>query len=188
MANRPRRRRLSAGRQARGADDRLLTALYTDHGAAVRRFVAGHVVDVQQREDVVQETFARAWKNIDQIDATQGNPRSFLFTVAHNVIVDQWRRRSRRSEVLVDTDTDLGTAITPPSPDAVNKSLERIVIGESLQRLSPEHREVVKALYFDDLTLAEAAERLNVAVGTVKSRSYYAVRALRSVFDEMGLL
>ncbi|MBP2454799.1 RNA polymerase sigma-70 factor (ECF subfamily) [Mycolicibacterium lutetiense] len=158
-----------------------MTTLYTVHGDAVRRFVAGHVVDVQHREDVVQETFARAWKNIDQID-TDGNPRSFLFTVARNVIVDQWRRRSRRGEVLVDTD------MAVPSADAVNKSLERIVIGESLQRLSPEHRDVVKALYFDDLTLAEAADRLNVAVGTVKSRSYYAVRALRAVFDEMGLL
>lgn len=159
-----------------------MTTLYTVHGEAVRRFVAGHVVDVQHREDVVQETFVRAWKNIDHIDADGGNPRSFLFTIARNVIVDQWRRRSRRGEVLVETD------ITLPSADAVNKSLERIVIGESLKRLSPEHREVVKALYFDDLTLAEAADRLNVAVGTVKSRSYYAVRALRAVFDEMGLL
>ncbi|MEV0669208.1 sigma-70 family RNA polymerase sigma factor [Mycobacterium sp. NPDC050441] len=182
MPNRPRRRRSSAAQLGRAADDRLLTMLYAVHGEAVRRFVAGHVVDVQHREDVVQETFARAWKNIDQIDADEGNPRSFLFTVARNVIVDQWRRRSRRGEVLVDTDIAL------PSADAVNKSLERIVIGESLQRLSPEHREVVKALYFDDLTLAEAADRLNVAVGTVKSRSYYAVRALRAVFDEMGLL
>jgi RNA polymerase sigma-70 factor (ECF subfamily) len=57
-----------------------------------------------------------------------------------------------------------------------------------LRRLSPDHREVIKALYFDDLTVAEAADRLNVALGTVKSRSYYAVRALRAVFDEMGLL
>ncbi|MDH6196011.1 RNA polymerase sigma-70 factor (ECF subfamily) [Mycobacterium frederiksbergense] len=163
-----------------------MTMLYTFHGDAVRRFIAGHVVDVQHREDIVQETFARAWKNIDQIDTTDGNPRSFLFTIARNVVVDQWRRRSRRGEVLVDTDIDIDTAL--PGADDVNKSLERIVIGESLQRLSPEHREVVRALYFDDLTLAQAADRLNIAVGTVKSRSYYAVRALRAVFDEMGLL
>jgi len=47
---------------------------------------------------------------------------------------------------------------------------------------------VIKALYFDDLSVTEAAARLHVAVGTVKSRSYYAVRALRAAFDEMGLL
>nr|WP_255502934.1 sigma factor-like helix-turn-helix DNA-binding protein [Mycolicibacterium sp. CH28] len=76
----------------------------------------------------------------------------------------------------------------PSRRSTVNKSLERILIGESLRRLSPDHRQVITALYLDDLTVAEAAERLDIAVGTVKSRSYYALRALRAVFDEMGLL
>src|SRR5437868_7100769 len=76
-SNRPRRRRASAEQLDRTADDRLLTMLYTVHGGAVRRFVSGHVVDVQHREDVVQETFVRAWKSIDQIDTTDGNPRSY---------------------------------------------------------------------------------------------------------------
>lgn len=156
--------------------------LYSAHADPVRRFVGGHVADAQARDDIVQETFVRAWRNIDRIDVENGNPRSFLFTTAHNLMVDQWRSQSRRREVLVDTE------MTVPTTDAVNKSLERILIGESLRRLSPDHREVIKALYFDDLTVAEAADRLNVAVGTVKSRSYYAVRALRAVFDEMGLL
>lgn len=156
--------------------------LYSAHADPVRRFVGGHVADAQARDDIVQETFVRAWRNIDRIDVENGNPRSFLFTTAHNLMVDQWRSQSRRREVLVDTE------MTVPTTDAVNKSLERILIGESLRRLSPDHREVIKALYFDDLTVAEAADRLNVAAGTVKSRSYYAVRALRAVFDEMGLL
>lgn len=155
--------------------------LYTAHAAAVRRFVAGHV-DAHHCEDVVQDTFIRAWKNIDRIDTVNGNPRSFLLTTAHNVMVDHWRARPRRSEVLVDTD------VVVPSADTINKSLERLLIGESLQRLSAEHRAVIKALYFDDLTLAETESRLDIAVGTVKSRSYYAVRALRVIFDEMGLL
>ncbi len=176
------RRRPSTEPADRGLDDQLLTILYSAHADPVRRFVGGHVADAQARDDIVQETFVRAWRNIDRIDVENGNPRSFLFTTAHNLMVDQWRSQSRHREVLVDTE------MTVPTTDAVNKSLERILIGESLRRLSPDHREVIKALYFDDLTVAEAADRLNVAVGTVKSRSYYAVRALRAVFDEMGLL
>lgn len=176
------RRRPSTEPADRGLDDQLLTILYSAHADPVRRFVGGHVADAQARDDIVQETFVRAWRNIDRIDVENGNPRSFLFTTAHNLMVDQWRSQSRHREVLVDTE------MTVPTTDAVNKSLERILIGESLRRLSPDHREVIKALYFDDLTVAEAADRLNVALGTVKSRSYYAVRALRAVFDEMGLL
>jgi RNA polymerase sigma-70 factor (ECF subfamily) len=156
--------------------------LYSAHADAVRRFVAGYVADSQHREDIVQETFVRAWKNIDRIDIDRGNPRSFLFSIAHNAVVDQWRARSRRPEVLTDDDATIATA------DGVDASLERILLAESMRRLSTEHREVIKALYFDDMTLAGAADRLGVPVGTIKSRSYHAVRALRVVFDEMGLL
>jgi RNA polymerase sigma-70 factor (ECF subfamily) len=156
--------------------------LYSAHADAVRRFVAGYVADSQTRDDIVQETFVRAWKNIDRIDIERGNPRSFLFSIAHNAVVDQWRARSRRPEVLTDEDAITTTA------DGVDAALERILLAESMRRLSTEHREVIKALYFDDMTLAGAADRLGVPVGTIKSRSYHAVRALRVVFDEMGLL
>ena len=82
--------------------------------------------------------------------------------------------------------TDRDTAIA--TDDGVDASLQRILLAESMRRLSADHRAVIKALYFDDMTLAQAADRLGVAVGTIKSRSYHAVRALRAVFDEMGLL
>lgn len=177
-----RSRRRPAVTSGRDADGRVLTTLYLTHADAVRRFVAGYVVDPHHREDVVQETFTRAWRNVDRIDTASGNPRSFLFAIAHNAVVDQWRAKSRRPEVLTDNDAVVVT------DDGVDKSLERILLAESMHRLSTDHREVIKALYFDDLTLAQAADRLNVAVGTVKSRSYHAVRALRAVFDEMGLL
>jgi RNA polymerase sigma-70 factor (ECF subfamily) len=84
--------------------------------------------------------------------------------------------------VLTDDDATVTTS------DGVDEALERILLAESMRRLSTEHREVIQALYFDDMTLAGAADRLGVPVGTVKSRSYHAVRALRVVFDEMGLL
>lgn len=175
-------RRRSTVAPDRGSDGQRLTMLYSAHADAVRRFVAGYVTDSQHREDIVQETFVRAWKNIDRIDVERGNPRSFLFSIAHNALVDQWRARSRRPEVLTDDDATVATE------DGVDASLERILLAESMRRLSTEHREVIKALYFDDMTIAAAADRLGVAVGTIKSRSYHAVRALRLVFDEMGLL
>ncbi|MGV0743362.1 sigma-70 family RNA polymerase sigma factor [Mycolicibacterium sp. XJ870] len=178
--SRPRRWRAVGPR--RGSNGQVLTTLYAAHVDAVRRFVAGYVADSQHREDIVQETFVRAWKNIDRIDTEHGNPRSFLFSIAHNALVDQWRAKSRRPEVLTDRD------VTVAADDGVDKSLERILLTESVRRLSADHQEVIKALYFDDMTLAAAADRLGVAVGTVKSRSYHAVRALRAVFDEMGLL
>lgn len=171
-----------AGPAADDPERRLLTGLYLAHAAAVRRFVAPYLSDAHRVDDVVQETFLRAWRHIDHIDPER-NPRAFLFTTARRVLVDQWRAQGRRPEALP------GGELTPePAEDGVAKTLETILINESLRKLSHEHREVINALYFDELTVAEAADRFGVAVGTIKSRSYYAVRALRSAFDEMGLL
>ena len=65
-------RRGPAVAAGRAADGRVLTTLYLAHGDAVRRFVAGYVVDPQHREDIVQETFTRAWRNVDKIDTAGG--------------------------------------------------------------------------------------------------------------------
>jgi len=133
---------------------------------------------------VVQETFLRAWRNISRVRLIDGNPRSYLFTTARNILTDEWRTRSRRPE-LVNDDRRLANV---PTEDTVNATLEALTINEALTRLSVDHRNVIQALYYDGLTVPEAARRLGVAQGTVKSRGYYAVRALRTTFDEMGLL
>lgn len=171
------------GHDPQDLEQRALTQLYAAHSAAVRTFVEPYLSDSQRVDDVVQETFLRAWRQIRRIDP-DGNPRSFLFAIARNILIDQWRAQNRRAELLVGDDT----ANALPADDQVAQTLDTILINESIHRLSPQHREVIKALYFDDLTILEAADRLDVAVGTIKSRSYYAVRALRVVFDEMGLL
>lgn len=159
-----------------------LTALYSAHGPAVLGFVHRYVDDPQHAEDVVQETFLRAWRNVEHIDDSR-NPRSYLFTVARNVLTDRWRHSERRPRLVTD-DRALHAA---PSADAVDAALEEWLVTDALSRLSPEHRAVVQALFYDGLSVAEAAAVLEIAEGTVKSRSVYAVRALRVAFQEMGV-
>jgi RNA polymerase sigma-70 factor, ECF subfamily len=62
-----------------------------------------------------------------------------------------------------------------------------LLVAEALRRLSAEHRTVVEQLYFLGRPVAEVGRLLGIAEGTVKSRAYYAVRALRSVFEELGV-
>ena len=66
--------------------------------------------------------------------------------------------------------------------------MEGWLVRAALDRLSAEHRQVVESVYYDGRTVADTARRLSVPEGTVKSRAYYAVRALRAVFEEMGVL
>lgn len=166
------------------ADQRLMTALYAEHADALFSFVRRYVADRQRAEDVVQETLLRAWRHLDRLDVHSGNPRSYLFTVARNVLTDQWRSEQRRPRLVSD---DQAVAAVPDDGD-IDAAVEGWVVAEALRRLTAEHRQVVQALYYEGRTVADTANRLGIPVGTVKSRCYYAVRALRAAFQEMGVL
>ena len=69
----------------------------------------------------------------------------------------------------------------------MDELLNRVLMEEALRRLSNEHRDVLVVLHYRRFTVAEAAIELNIPQGTVKSRAFYAVRALRTILDEMGV-
>jgi RNA polymerase sigma-70 factor (ECF subfamily) len=165
------------------ADERLLRALYDEYAGMLHAFVRRFSVDPDRAEDVVQETLLRAWRNLDAIDPGRGEPRSYLFSVARNIVIDQWRAQQRRPRLVSDEDAVQAAAIT----DNVDRMLDGWLVSEALQRLSLQHRAVIVQLYFRGRTVAEAADELGVPAGTVKSRAYYAVRSLRMVLEEMGV-
>ena len=71
--------------------------------------------------------------------------------------------------------------------DEFDRLLLRVVMEEALARISTDHRNIILALHYQRLTAAEAAQSLGIPLGTVKSRAFYAAKALRSVLDEMGV-
>jgi RNA polymerase sigma-70 factor, ECF subfamily len=161
-------------------DSRLLRRLHDEHAGVLYAFVHRYTDDRQLAEDVVQETLLRAWQRLDRLDVD--DPRSYLFTVARNVLTDTWRAKQRRPIEIAEDHTP-----ALPAADQVDRTLDALLVAEALRRLSSDHRAVVEHLYFHGRPVAEAARLLGVAEGTVKSRAYYAVRALRSIFDELGV-
>lgn len=165
-------------------DEELMTALYTEHYGILLSFVSRYERDRHRAEDIVQETLLRAWRNIDRINSEQSSVRSYLFTIARNLLTNAWRDEQRRPRLVSDE-----TAIAAvPSDDDMESVVDGWVVTAAMDRLSHEHRVVVDALYYQGRTVAETAQLIGVPPGTVKSRAYYAVRALRSAFEEMGAL
>ena len=160
-------------------DEDAVESLYREHGTALRRFVLSASRDPQLAEDVVQETVLRVWQQAPDIN---GSIRSYLYRTARNIMIDNYRRAQRRPETLESGLTDHGGAM-----EKVDELLIRVLIEEALLRLSKEHRDVLVALHYRRFTVNEAAVQLNIPSGTVKSRAYYAVRALRTILDEMGV-
>lgn len=145
------------------------------------RLVGG---DIGRAEDVVQESFVRAWRQIDRLTPEYGSVSSWLRRVAYNVAMDGHRmRRVRPAEVeLLHHDVPL----RQDGPDGTEHVLAGMVVHDMLKSIWPEHRAVLEEVYLKDQTAAEAAEALGIPVGTVKSRMYYALRTLRNQAQESG--
>ncbi|WP_120519541.1 sigma-70 family RNA polymerase sigma factor [Arthrobacter celericrescens] len=160
-------------------DEDVVAAIYRDHGTALRRFVLSCTSDENLADDVVQETVLRVWQHAPQIT---GSLRSYLFRTARNVIIDNYRKARRRP-----AETGPDALELAESSERVDELLNRVLMEEALLRLSQGHREVLVALHYQRFTVNEAALQLNIPAGTVKSRAFYAVRALRTILDEMGV-
>lgn len=165
------------------AAEAQLRKLYDDHARSLfgyaMRLTNG---DRGRSEDVVQETLIRAWRHRESLDAGRGPVRPWLFTVAHHVAVDAHRARSARPPEVGDV-----MLAALPAGDEMDKSLDRLVIGDALASLSDEHRAVIVETYYRGRSVSEAAASLAVPPGTVKSRTFYALRALKLALAERGV-
>ncbi len=161
----------------------LMRQLHDEHAAALWGYCLRLVGnDRALAEDVAQETMLRAWRHFAELDGRRGSVRAWLFTVARNIVIDEWRSRRHQRELAV---ADV------PEPRAADDRTDQLllswVMAEAVTGLSREHREVLFECYFRGATVAEAAHRIGVPEGTVKSRTHYALRALRLALEELGV-
>lgn len=141
--------------------------------------------DRSMAEDVVQETWVRAWRHLGQLTEHKGSVRGWLTRVAHNIAMDHHRARRARPAEVAWSDLDTSRAAAPDNP--AHEVEERVLIEKLLERLSEQHRRTIVEVYFADHTAGVAATALGVPVGTVKSRVFHALRTMRSEAQAMGL-
>jgi RNA polymerase sigma-70 factor (ECF subfamily) len=165
------------------ADDELIRALWDEHAASLLsyalRLTGG---DRGRAEDVVQETLLRAWRNPPRVDPERPSLRPWLLTVAHHVAIDEHRARQARPHE-VGEDALVALAVD----DDIDRTLETWLVAEALMSLTPAHREVLVETYYRGRSVAEAASVLRIPPGTVKSRTFYALRSLRVALEERGV-
>ena len=152
--------------------------LMAQHTDALLGYVLRWTHNRQLAEDVVQETFVRAWRHRERLVESRGSVRGWLLRVAHNIAVDQYRaRQSRPTEEVLEADTD-GECLS--SSREQQRVLDRMLVRQLLAAAGPTLRLTLVEVYLRDQTIAEAAARLSVPVGTVKSRLHYGLRGLRA--------
>jgi RNA polymerase sigma-70 factor (ECF subfamily) len=129
-------------------------------------------------EELVQETFVRLWRSAAQFDPARGSAETFVFTIARRIAADLWRRRSSRP---IEPEPDAGR-VDPPN--GVDTLVVELTVREALDTLPEAQRQVLELAYQHGLSQAEIAERIGAPLGTVKTRTYHALRAMKSALEE----
>ncbi|EMF53269.1 RNA polymerase [Streptomyces bottropensis ATCC 25435] len=138
--------------------------------------------DWHEAEDILQETAARAWKHARFLGTRGEHIRPWLFTVARNLVIDHHRaRRIRPLELMPVEDLDA-------SWDSTESTITSHVVLKALQELNEQQRTIIRLMYYLECSVAQTAEHLGIPPGTVKSRAFYAVRALRKGLQKQGVL
>jgi RNA polymerase sigma-70 factor, ECF subfamily len=160
-----------------------LRALYRTYAGELLGFALNALGERGAAEEIVQEVFTRAWRHAERYDPARGSVRTWLYQIARHAIIDARRRAAVRP----------GLALHEPvaEEESHGPSIEQAMLGwqvaAALERLTPEHRQMVRLAHFQGLTMREIAERTHLPLGTVKSRTWYALRSLRLVLEEMGV-
>jgi RNA polymerase sigma-70 factor (ECF subfamily) len=137
--------------------------------------------DRSSAEEVVQEVFLKVWRSSHTFDPSRGSFSTWLYRVTRNVALDLYRKRTSRIRPVPDGDSQIASARdSSASPEAiVDDSWLSWRISRALEGLDAAHREVIELAYFQGLSQREISERTDVPLGTVKTRTYSAMKRLR---------
>lgn len=152
-------------------DDAAIREVYRRYGGAVFGIAMKILRDRGHAEEAAQQTFVKAWQAAERVDPDR-DIGPWLYTIARRVAIDVYRRERRHAAVEID---DREIAVLPPS---IEGAWEEWQVRLAVDQLPPHERNVLKHLYFLGYTQEETAARLEMPVGTVKSRSYRAHRRL----------
>jgi RNA polymerase sigma-70 factor, ECF subfamily len=164
--------------------DTAIRQLYARHAQALHRYVERFCPDGASADDIVQETFIRAWRHLPQLISGDYPVRPWLFRVARNLLIDADRAaRSRPITVRVQATAEEGRDDT-----GLGRVLDQQVVADALHQLSPAHRAVLVETFYQGHTLAKAARQLGIPDGTARSRLHYALQALRRQLEDREVI
>jgi RNA polymerase sigma-70 factor (ECF subfamily) len=146
-----------------------------DHGPAMYRIAYRMVGDRHEAEDVVQDAFRSAWKSRRSFEAGRGE-RAWLVAILRRRIVDYWRRSSTLSVVAAENTFEVGVNADDPLANDYSDEMQH-----ALGRLPPELKETLLLVVVAELTHQEAADLLQIPLGTVLSRVSRSRARLREV-------
>jgi len=169
-------------RIAQGDVQEPLVEFHRRYGQRLYRFGYQYLRDEGLADELVQETFVRLWRTAGRFDAGKASVGTYLFVLARSAAADLYKRPSSRPLV---SDADIPELAIP---DSVDQIIDSLVVREALDSLPSAQAEVIRLTLEEGLTQTQVAQRLNLPLGTVKTRTFFGMRALRAVLIKRGVV
>ena len=156
--------------------------LYDAYGAALFGVVLRIVQQRELAEQVLQDTFVKAWRNGVSYDTSKGRLFTWLLNIARNTAIDTTRTAHFQNSRKTDS---LDALVYSPGGQSINP--DQIGVRDEVSRLDEKYRTLIELIYFKGYTQEEVAEETGIPLGTVKTRLRYAMNELRDIFGVKGL-
>jgi RNA polymerase sigma-70 factor (ECF subfamily) len=175
-------------------DRTALVPLYDQYSGPVFALALRIIADRVAAEDLLQEVFVRVWQRADTYQVGRGRPLTWVLGIAHNLAIDEVRRRGRRPQVSEEREADKVDDLLAglPSPEAGPEEQawehqRRQQIGTALLQLPPAQRVIIELAYFEGYTQSQMAEHLGEPLGTIKTRLRLGIQKLRELLHGQEL-
>ncbi|GAB4489375.1 MAG: sigma-70 family RNA polymerase sigma factor [Raineya sp.] len=167
--------------QLQQKDSKAFAYLYDHYAPSLYGVICRIVASEEVAQDILQDVFLKIWGNISQYSSSKGRLFTWLLNIARNTAIDKLRSKDFRNEKQSDS---LANKQVQNKIDDTPKANEFIGLADVMNKLREEHRCIIDMMYFEGYTQAEIAEKMNIPLGTVKTRARAALEHLRSLLKE----
>ena len=163
-------------------DPSAIKKLYKMYAPALNGIIKRIIKYDEVAEDVLQDTFVKIWKSINQYDATKGRLFTWMANVAKNMAIDQVRSKAHLNASKTDDIYEMPIGLIEHQ-SYVSPNMETIGIKQLLIHLKSDQQEIIDLIYFKGFTHVQVAEMLNIPLGTIKTKLRLAILKLRKYFN-----
>lgn len=140
----------------------------------------------EQAEDILMDVVLKAYENFDKFDSRKGTFKTWIFTIAHNHLVNFWRDSSKKKTVSIEKLEEGGVSVgSVEHEDLVTPSLENKKIQKALSLMSESEREMISLRYFEDMEFKEMAAILNKKEGAIRTGLSRSMKHFSEIYQKL---
>ncbi|MFC6099468.1 RNA polymerase sigma factor [Olivibacter domesticus] len=163
-------------------DQRAYIYLYDNYAGALFGIIKRILGDGEEANDVLQESFVKIWRNIFQYDTTKGRLFTWMINIARNTAIDYKRSsQSKKDEVTNSLEEQVGNTVDENFVTYIKT--DHLGLQKIIERLANDHRIIIELSYFQGYTQDEISKKLNIPLGTVKTRARAALMQLKQILN-----